>query len=81
MLLRDSALGLKVDVHFLSNQRELTAIPCYYSRGFAGIPHPPFVTPSWQLPLTQTSQALANSEAIAAVLIPQFAYRIGKREV
>jgi hypothetical protein len=63
------------------DQRELRAIPCYYFGGFAGIPHPPFVTPSWQLPLTQPSQVLANFAAIAAVLILRFAYRSAKQEV
>jgi hypothetical protein len=81
MMLTDSAPGLKVDVQFLTNRRELRAIPCYYFGGFAGIPHPPFVTQSWQLPRTQPSQVLANFAAIAAVLIPQFAHRIASREV
>jgi hypothetical protein len=38
-------------------------------------PHPPFVTPSWQLPLNQTSQGLANFAPIAAVLILRFGFR------
>src|SRR5258706_2644505 len=45
------------------------SVPCYYSRGFAGIPHPPFVTPSWRLLLTQPSPVLANFEPIASVLM------------
>jgi hypothetical protein len=36
-----------------------------------GHPTPPFVAPSWRLPLTQPSQVLANFEPTVAVLIPK----------
>jgi uncharacterized membrane protein len=45
MLLSNSDLGLKVEMHFLSNQRELRVIPCYYSRGFRGHPTPAVCDP------------------------------------
>lgn len=82
MLVSDMDLGLKLDVS-PCYQRELRAIPCYYSCGFAGIPHPPFVTPSWRLLLIQPSQALANFAPIAVVLILKlrFVFHPALREV
>jgi hypothetical protein len=41
---------------------------------FSGHPAPAFVAPSWQLPLTQPSQVLANFEPKAAVLIPKLRF-------
>src|SRR5712691_5044913 len=35
--------------------------------GFAGIPHPPVCSPSWRLPPTQPSEALAKREPTGAL--------------